>query len=181
VIGYASGTKTHDKDFEVCVEAVWKFMDCTPSSRLEIVGYAPIDIQSIPKTLRDRVVLIKPVPHNQLLDLIRLWSVNIAPLEINDFTHGKSELKFLHAALMQVPTIASPSSSFLQAITNGQNGMIACTLEDWFSAFVKLSSNPGFRRQLGQMAFKSTQREYTLNRVKEILEGSLLKVLERRT
>jgi glycosyltransferase involved in cell wall biosynthesis len=178
VIGYASGTKTHDKDFEVCVDALWKFMDSNPSSHLEIVGYTPIDIQSVPKTFRGRVTMIKPVPHNQLLDLIRRWSVNIAPLEINDFTHGKSELKFLHASLMQVPTIASPSSSFLQAITNGQNGIIACTSEDWFSAFEKLSSNPGFRGQLGQMAYKSTQRDYTLNRVKEILQDSLLKILE---
>jgi glycosyltransferase involved in cell wall biosynthesis len=178
VIGYASGTKTHDKDFEVCIDAVWKFMEANPSGRLEIVGYAPIDTQFIPISLRNRVTFIKPVPHNQLLDLIRLWSVNIAPLEINDFTNGKSELKFLHAALMQVPTIASPSSSFLQAITTGYNGIIACSSEDWFLAFEELYSNPVFRRQLGDMAFKSTQKDYTLNRIQEILQESFLRVLE---
>ena len=178
VIGYASGTKTHDKDFEVCIDAVWKFMDSNPHGRLEIVGYAPIDTQFIPLSLRNRVTFIKPVPHNQLLDLIRLWSVNIAPLEINDFTHGKSELKFLHAALVQVPTIASPSSSFLQAITTGHNGIIACSSEDWFFAFEELYSNPVFRRQLGDMAFKSTQKDYTLNRVQEILQESFLSVLD---
>jgi glycosyltransferase involved in cell wall biosynthesis len=178
VIGYASGTKTHDKDFEVCIDAVWKFMESNPYGRLEIVGYAPIDAQFIPISLRNRVTFIKPVPHNQLLDLIRLWSVNIAPLEINDFTHGKSELKFLHAALMQVPTIASPSLSFLQAITTGHNGIIAYSSEDWFLAFEELYSNPVFRRQLGDMAFNSTQKDYTLNRIQEILQESFLRVLE---
>ena len=178
VIGYASGTKTHDKDFEVCIDAVWKFMESNPYGRLEIVGYAPIDARFIPISLRNRVTFIKPVPHNQLLDLIRLWSVNIAPLEINDFTHGKSELKFLHAALMHVPTIASPSSSFLQAITTGRNGIIACNSEDWLLAFEELYSNPVFRCQLGDMAFKSTQKDYTLNRVQEILQESFLRVLE---
>jgi glycosyltransferase involved in cell wall biosynthesis len=178
VIGYASGTKTHDKDFEVCIDAVWKFMESNPFGRLEIVGYAPIDIQFVPNSLRNRVTFIKPVPHNQLLDLIRVWSVNIAPLEINDFTHGKSELKFLHAALMQVPTIASPSLSFLQAITNGHNGIIAYNSEDWFLALEKLYSNPNFRRQLGDTAYKTAQKHYTLNRVQEILQDSFLRVLE---
>jgi glycosyltransferase involved in cell wall biosynthesis len=178
VIGYASGTKTHDKDFEVCMSAVWKFMESNSNGRLEVVGYSPIDTQLIPNSLRNRVTFIKPVPHNQLLDLIRIWSVNIAPLEINDFTHGKSELKFLHAALMQVPTVAAPSSSFLKAITTGRNGIIACNSEDWFLAFEKLYSNPNLRRQLGDTAYKSTQKHYTLNRVQEILQDSFLRVLE---
>lgn len=178
VIGYASGTKTHERDFEICKDAVWKFMESNPCARLEIVGYAPIVTQMIPKSLRDRVTFIKPVPHNQLLDLIRIWSVNIAPLEINEFTHGKSELKFLHAALMKVPTIASPSSSFLQAITTRYNGIIADSSEDWFLAFEELYSNPVFRRQLGDVAFKSIQKDYTLNRVQEILKDNLLNTLK---
>jgi glycosyltransferase involved in cell wall biosynthesis len=99
-------------------------------------------------------------------------------LEINEFTHGKSELKFLHAALVRVPTIASPSSSFLQAITTGHNGIIAYSSEDWFLAFEELYSNPVFRRQLGDMAFNSTQKDYTLNRTQEILQESFLRVLE---
>ena len=178
VIGYASGTKTHDGDFLVCSESIWQFMQTNPSAQLEIVGYSPIEVSSIPLNLRTRVNFIKPVPHNQLLSLIKGWSVNIAPLELNPFTNGKSELKFVHAALCGVPTIASPSTSFSQAISNGSNGYLAYTKEDWISYLQNLYSDKSLRSRLGSLAFETVQIEYSLNHVQEILQESLVRMLE---
>lgn len=178
VIGYASGTKTHDGDFQVCKESIWQFMQNNLNAQLEIVGYSPIEVKSIPLSLRNRVNFIKPVPHNQLLSLIKGWSVNIAPLELNGFTNGKSELKFVHAALCGVPTIASPSTSFSQAISNGSNGFLADTREDWVTCLQNLHSDESLRSSLGILALETVQTEYTLNRVQEILQESLVKILE---
>jgi glycosyltransferase involved in cell wall biosynthesis len=178
VIGYASGTKTHDKDFQICSNSIWEFMQTNLNVQLEIVGYSPIEMRSIPINLRNRVNVIKPVPHNQLLSLIKGWSVNIAPLELNSFTNGKSELKFVHAALCGVPTIASPSTSFSQAISNGSNGLLADTSEDWISCLQNLYSNKNLRSSLGLLALETVQIEYTLNRVQEILQEYLVKLLE---
>lgn len=58
--------------------------------------------------------------------------LNIAPLEINRFCEAKSELKYFEAALVRVPTVASPTQPFKNAIQHGVNGFLAGDSADWY-------------------------------------------------
>ena len=59
--------------------------------------------------------------------------INLAPLEVgNPFCEAKSELKFFDAALVNVPTVASPTGPFRRAIDHGRTGFLATSGDDWY-------------------------------------------------
>ena len=52
--------------------------------------------------------------------------INIAPLEIgNPFCESKSELKFIEAGIVGVPTVAAATQTFREAIEDGVDGFVA--------------------------------------------------------
>ena len=85
--------------------------------------------------------------------------VNIAPLLINDFTNCKSELKFFEAAAVETTTIASPTYTFLEAISDGKNGFLAKPGE-WFSKLEYLYNNPSENRKIAKNAHKYALENY---------------------
>ena len=61
------------------------------------------------------------------------FDINLAPLEVgNSFCEAKSELKFFDAALVDVPTVASPTGPFRRAIDRGRTGFLATSGDDWY-------------------------------------------------
>ena len=53
------------------------------------------------------------MPWRKLPEIQVQFDINLAPLEIdNPFGQSKSEIKYVEAALLRVPTIASPSDSY---------------------------------------------------------------------
>jgi glycosyltransferase involved in cell wall biosynthesis len=48
----------------------------------------------------------------------------------NPFSQSKSEIKFMEAALLGIPTVASPTQAFQHAIISGENGYLAAP-GDW--------------------------------------------------
>jgi glycosyltransferase involved in cell wall biosynthesis len=73
--------------------------------------------------------------------------INVVPLQHNDFTHCKSELKFFEAALVETPTIAAATPVFQSAIEHGLNGFLVND-HDWDGALdhVASLSNAELRR-----------------------------------
>jgi glycosyltransferase involved in cell wall biosynthesis len=54
------------------------------------------------------------------------------PLQANDFTNCKSELKYFEAAVVGTMSIASPSYTYAAAIRDGENGYLA-KAQEWRS------------------------------------------------
>ena len=67
--------------------------------------------------------------------------INIIPLVINPFTEAKSDLKYYEAALVEVPSVASPTAVYQSAIEHGSNGFLARTSDDWYEALRNLIVN----------------------------------------
>ena len=66
------------------------------------------------------------MPWRNLPSIQVRFDINLAPLEINNpFGQSKSEIKYVEAALLRVPTIASPSDSYSAAIRHAENGYLA--------------------------------------------------------
>lgn len=150
VIGYASGTLTHNRDFASIAPAVLNTIVTIPQAELWVIGY--LDIPSVLDAVSHRVRRIKPVPWRQLPFLLAQFDVNLAPLLLdNPFSQSKSEIKYLEAALVGVPTIASPTDAFQFAIRHGQNGLLAGNLEEWQEAITQLA-DPDRRAILAEHA-----------------------------
>ncbi|MDD5367615.1 MAG: glycosyltransferase family 4 protein [Anaerolineaceae bacterium] len=159
VIGYASGTPTHNRDFEQVRPALAKLMDCHPQTELWLVG--PLDPGSGWERFGNRVKHIQKVPWRQLPALLAQLDINLAPLTAgNPFAKSKSEIKFVEAGLVSVPTIATPTAAFLAAIHPGENGMLAATTEEWSEHLERLLTDADLRQRLGESAHRSVMEQY---------------------
>ena len=141
-LGYFSGSSTHDADFSVCAEAVAHILRVYPQARLILAGL--IQVPKLFMPLLDRLQLFPYVPWRELPGLLVQADINLAPLETqNVFTDCKSELKYLEAGLLGIPTVASPVGGFAKAVTNGQTGFLCESTSEWEATLSALIEQAG--------------------------------------
>lgn len=174
-IGYASGSRTHQKDFAQAADAVAAVMRARPQVRLVLFerdGDPVMDLGEFPVFvgLEDRVEWREIVPLEQLPDELARFDINLAPLEVgNVFCEAKSELKYFEAALVDVPTVASPTQPFADAIRDGETGFLAATPAEWEQALLQLVDDEGLRRRMARAAFYDVAPKYGPERRVELM------------
>ncbi|HEY4253738.1 MAG TPA: class I SAM-dependent methyltransferase [Roseomonas sp.] len=155
-IGYAGGSRTHQRDFALCADAVAAVLRAHPQARLVAFraadGSAPIlDVQEFPalRGLENQVEWRSFVPLHRLPEEVARFDINLAPLEVgNAFCEAKSDLKFFEAALVDVPTIASPTGPYRAAIEDGRTGFLAATPAAWEAALMRLAGDAALRARI---------------------------------
>jgi glycosyltransferase involved in cell wall biosynthesis len=170
VLGYASGTATHNQDFARIKPALQSIMQKFANTELWLVG--PLDPGKDWGKLEERIHKIKKVPWRELPELLAKFDINLAPVRIdNPFGQSKSEIKYMEAALVKVPTIANPSDSFKVAIRNQFNGFLANSTREWEQILEQLIFERKRRIQVGDAAYQDVlQRYHPLVRAKELAE-----------
>jgi glycosyltransferase involved in cell wall biosynthesis len=159
-IGYASGSKTHQRDFALCAGAVAEVLRRRPEVRLVLFrhpwsGITTLDVAEFPalQGLDSQIEWRDLVPLELLPEELARFDVNLAPLEVgNAFCEAKSELKFFEAALVGVCTVASPTGPFSGAIRHGETGYLAATTEEWQDAIERLLGDAAARRSMALLA-----------------------------
>ena len=169
VIGYASGTPTHDQDFEVAKPALMQALTRYPHVELWLIG--DLDPGSGWGTLQDRIRHQPRVPWRDLPKLLVQFDINLAPLVTdNPFAQSKSEIKYVEAGLVGVPTIASPTAAFRHGVRGGENGLLAADQDQWLEALSMLIENDAQRQALGAAARADVlQRYHPQARARELL------------
>lgn len=151
VVGYFSGSRTHQRDFAQAERALLRLLQEIPGLRLRVVGF--LELSAPWQEFESRVERRGFLPHLEMLEVLGQCDINIAPLEVgNPFCESKSELKFFEAAIVQVPTVASGTAAFRAAIEHGVTGFIADTEDEWFTALRSLATDAGLRRRMGGAA-----------------------------
>lgn len=159
VIGYASGTPTHNRDFELAAPALQKALRDHPQVELMIVGHLELGPEWQP--FRERIRRQPFVPWRELPAQLAQFDINLAPLALdNPFSQSKSEIKYVEAGLVGVPSVASPTSAFQEAIRNGDNGWLAQSQEEWEQALEALIVSTRLRREMGQRAYEDIIEGY---------------------
>jgi glycosyltransferase involved in cell wall biosynthesis len=157
-IGYATGSKTHQRDFAEAAPALAIVLREHPEARLVLFRSKwgdVLDIAEFPDFdgLLDQVERRDMVPIEQLPDELARFDINIAPLEAgNIFCEAKSELKFYEAALVGVPTVASPTRPYREAVREGETGFLAGDTDQWYAALKRLVESPELRRSVAKAA-----------------------------
>ena len=149
-IVYGSGTIMHDLDFALVEPALAAVLAAHPSARLALIGYLRTGPALAP--FAARIEHSPFVPWPRLLAMLADADVNLAPLRADTFSAAKSEVKYLEAGAVAVPTVASPTWAFRHAIRQGANGLLAATHDEWFTALTALVADAGLRRRLGNAA-----------------------------
>jgi glycosyltransferase involved in cell wall biosynthesis/2-polyprenyl-3-methyl-5-hydroxy-6-metoxy-1,4-benzoquinol methylase len=159
VVGYASGTRTHNRDFAEIESALQRLLDEFPRVELRIVGY--LDLGKGWEKWAHRVRRVPFVPWRELPAILAQFDVNLAPLEAgNPFCLAKSELKYVEAAAVGVPTVASDAGAFQHAIRHGETGFLAGGGDEWLEALRRLVADPSLRSRLGEQARADALRRY---------------------
>lgn len=159
VIGYASGTPTHNKDFSLIKPYLKEILNHYPQVEIHLVGsILPGDDWG------NHISRIKKSPFVKwqiLPSILAQFDINLAPLISNNpFNQSKSEIKYIEAGLVKVPTIASSTDSFNYAIQSGDNGILINNEDEWLSNLEWLIENQDERRQMGEKAYRHVINKY---------------------
>jgi glycosyltransferase involved in cell wall biosynthesis len=158
-IGYAAGSRTHQKDFAVVADALAHVLRNRPQCRLtlfrsETAPLVDIDEYHSLDAVSQQIEWRPMCSLQELPDELARFDVNIAPLEVgNPFCEAKSELKYFEAALVDVCTVASPTGPFRRSVRDGETGFLAATSDDWYRHLVTLVDDADLRRKIGHAAY----------------------------
>ena len=150
-IGYLSGTTTHDHDWLHIEPAVISVLRRRPDVELWLGGH--VTPSTALHDLGDQVRRMPMRPWTELPGVLRDLDVNLAPLEPGSiFNEAKSAIKWLEAALTATPTIASPTEPFREVMTDGSNGMLATTPDEWGRVLDGMLDDADARARVGERA-----------------------------
>lgn len=161
VVGYYSGTLTHQADLKTCSTGLATFLRTFPEARLRLVG--KLDLSEFAE-LRDlpNIDRLDVMPYDEMIQDIARCDVVIAPLQVGDpFCESKSELKWFDAALVGVPVIASPTRTFRKVIDHGVTGMLAQTETEWFDALQRLALESTLRQRIAVASRERVAQDYS--------------------
>ena len=160
VIGYGSGTPTHEVDFEEVTAALVDVLNRFPDVELWIAGplMVPPQLASFGQRLRSF-----PLTHwRDWFELLNQMDIALAPLEQgNIFCRAKSEIKFVEAGALGLPVVASDIDPFQDSITNGDDGLLASDPDAWTRALTLLIEEPDQRRRIGEAARRAVLNRYS--------------------
>lgn len=151
VLGYFSGTPTHDEDFASIASPLADLLRTEPRVRLLVVG--PLALPRELDAFAPRIERRPLVPWHLLPQAMAAADVSLAPLAPGrPFAAAKGEIKYLEAAALAIPTIASATSAYRHAIDDGRNGRLATSAGEWRAALGELVRDAGLRARLGEAA-----------------------------
>jgi glycosyltransferase involved in cell wall biosynthesis len=146
------GSSTHEKDWEVCIDAVDQIMQVHKNVRIVILGYLPKCIiyritQPWWKNRVEHVGFSKPETYFEMIHHVRA-EVAIAPLFPQPFNEGKSPIKWLEATLIGIPVVASAMEPYASVIEDGDDGVLVSPATDsWFRAIEEMLLCPVEKRR----------------------------------
>lgn len=171
-IVYGSGTKTHDIDFLSASEAIFSVLSKRTNVKLRIIGELNIDKKF--DIFSSRIERAPFSTFAQYLRMIAEADIAIAPLERTIFNDAKSNIKYLEASILGIPSICSPADAFRTAIVDGENGYLAIDTEEWEQKLIALVDSADLRLSMGTYAFDSVVQAYSTHRIaKEQLSAIL--------
>lgn len=176
ILGYLSGSITHNADFEMILPAIVKIMNENENVYLKVVG--ELDVPEDLKPFESRIISSPFVPWQSLPEIIASIDINLAPLEYSIFNEAKSENKWVEAALCKVPTIASNLGAFKQCIKDEETGILCeNTIEEWYEKLTDLINDSKKRERIGNSAhrlcLKKNVTTYTGKGLADYIESHL--------
>ena len=160
-IGYFSGSISHNENFELIKPAIKQLLKKYSNVQLHIVGI--LDISEDMKPFENQIVTHDYVDWDKLPALISEVDINLAPLVDSIFNRAKSEIKWIEAALVKVPTVASKIGAFSDVVIDGETGLLA-TDDQWFDKLEALVLSPDLRQKLAESAYRAVLENCTLSK-----------------
>lgn len=158
-IAYFSGSLTHNEDFEMILPTIVKVM--TENDHVDLLVTGHLDLPEALQPFENRVITKPFVDWQNLPELIASADVNLAPLVDTIFNACKSENKWVEAALVKVPTVASNIGAFKHTVEPGVTGVLCNTEQEWYAALTRMARDAQWRERIAEQAHQHCSRRYT--------------------
>lgn len=167
-LGYFSGSHTHNEDFMQIESVLLEVMLENKNVYLKIVGCLNLPEQF--QKVEERIERIGFVDWEKLPELIASIDINLMPLEDTIFHACKSENKWMEAAMVKVPTIASFNVEMDCCTTDGEDIILCRSKEEWKERLTELIQNENLRRSIAEAAWEHVCKVKRTNRLTETTE-----------
>jgi glycosyltransferase involved in cell wall biosynthesis len=181
VLFYGSGSRSHDANFSLMANAVATILRRYPEAELHVIGPITLGIEFT--DLKGQIV---QQPFNR--QVAEYWrelaaaDVNLAPLTKGPFNDAKSEIKWMEAALLGIPSVVSSSAVYDVVISNGHDGFLARNEHEWASVLERLITDRSLGTAVGATARTRVLADYGLqqggNSLATILRSGFVKIDE---
>lgn len=151
VLGYFSGSHTHNRDFLLIAPVVAEFMSRHREVQFQLVGC--LELPKEFEAFSERIIRYDFMDWQQLPECMAKVDVNLMPLEDSFFHRCKSENKWLEAGLVGVPTVGSYNPELADATSQGENVLLCKDAKEWENALERLYEDRELGRRLGENAF----------------------------
>ena len=158
IIGYFSGSITHNSDLEMIWPALRQILNEFKNVQLFLAG--ELTFQKILNEFPDKILYKKFLDWRKLPELISNVDINLAPIENTIFNAAKSENKWVEASLVKIPTVASNFGAFKHVIHNNETGLLCTNINDWYISLKALIINEQLRKKIGENAYNFCKRKY---------------------
>ena len=177
-IFYGSGTKAHNSDFnDLAGPAILSAMARYRTLRLVIIGY--LDLLPEFDRFASRITRFDFVTDvNQYWSLLAASDINLSVLSPGVMSDCKSEIKWLEAAILQVPSIVSGTATHREIVEDGVDALVVDDCAAWKEALNRLIVDRALRRSIGASARRKALQNYSLERAAEILREELAQPTE---
>ena len=150
-LGYFSGTATHDADLATIAEPLAAVLARHAEVELLVVG--PVVLSPALAPFAARIVREPVVPWTALPGRIATCTASLVPLDWrHPFVAAKGAVKYLEAATVGVPVIASPTDAYHDAVRDGVSGWLAADAHAWEQALATVVAHPERAAHVGATA-----------------------------
>jgi hypothetical protein len=158
-IGFPAGHPGHAFNLAVVEEAVEAVLRRYPQATFVLMGALAVAPRLA--AFAGRIAQVPYMDWRELPAVLARLDICMAPLADNAFNRCKSDIKFLEAALVRVPVVASPVGQLGETIRHGTNGLLAADTTAWVKALSALIEQPQLREDLAAAAHDYVRRERT--------------------
>lgn len=174
------GSVAYSMDFELIKDAI-RELDKMDNVQLVMFGLHsqklrnenPLVTETFKKEYEffDSLDNLEHVPWSPMIDYMDTLNdlkldIMLIPRKDCYFDKSKSNIKFLEAAMCEIPVIASSfedGNSPYDKDLNGENGILVKNGEDWMPIIMDLTNNKDKRRAIGKKAHEYVLQHYDIN------------------
>jgi glycosyltransferase involved in cell wall biosynthesis/tetratricopeptide (TPR) repeat protein len=163
-IFYGTATKAHNSDFdEDCAPALARLFDEFGARlRLVVVGYLTLPPILIPYT--DRITLVPPIwDMAAYWQLLATMDINLSVLKPSLLADCKSEIKWLEAAMLKVPTVMVATATHKDVALDGAAAALVHRRKDWYPVLRRLIRDKAKRHSIADAAYQLAASNYSID------------------
>jgi glycosyltransferase involved in cell wall biosynthesis/tetratricopeptide (TPR) repeat protein len=162
-IFYGSGTKAHNDDFEIHLAGPLEQLLRKWGDKLEIVILGYLTLPAALKAYGSQISMHDPIwDLHTYWGLLREMDINIAVLKPGLVADCKSEIKWLEAAMLGVPSVVTATRTYQEVIEDKVTGILVKDPHDWFRSLDTLIADAARRRSIGSAARDVALQSYSL-------------------